>query len=512
MQHAERATTASAAPPPRTTDRHPRELRHHLDPTGPARLAPAPTDPPVPSPSPGRTRAALIAADAVSTALGFAVAFAVQSALVPVPASIASFELILAVASLPGFAVGAMANHLYLSRANERPTEELRNIVRTVAIGIVALVVVSFVVQYEHLSRLWVLTAAAAITTVLLVERFAARRMFQRLRRQGRLRRPILIVGTDTHAIALMHMYRRNAHLGYDVVGFVGPDPMAGRADVPVLGGLDDVTEVARTVGAVGVVVSLHSIDADEVNALTRELTDARLHVALSSSLCDIDISRLRPQELGGCTLIYVEQVIRGGWRRVAKRWFDVVVAATLLVLSAPVLAVAAAAIKLTSPGPVLFRQTRVGKDGEPFEIVKLRTMTVDAEARKAELLHANEADGPLFKMRADPRVTGVGRWLRTLSVDEIPQLVCVLRGTMSMVGPRPALPDEMAEWDPEVRKRLRVLPGLTGLWQVSGRSDSSFDQYKRLDLYYVDNWRFTHDLRICVRTVGEVLRRRGAV
>jgi exopolysaccharide biosynthesis polyprenyl glycosylphosphotransferase len=326
------------------------------------------------------------------------------------------------------------------------------------------------------------------------------------------MRRPILIVGTDTHAISLLHVYRRNAHLGYDVVGFVGPDPMAERAGVPVLGGLDDIAGVARSVGAVGVVVSLHSLDAEDINSLTRDLTDARLHVALSSSLCDIDVARLRPQELGGCTLIYVEQVIRNGWRSAAKRAFDIVVATTLLVLTAPLVAAAALAVTLTSPGPAFFRQVRVGKDGELFELVKLRTMTADAEERRAGLLHANEADGPLFKMTADPRITPVGRQLRRLSIDELPQLVCVLRGTMSMVGPRPALPDEVAQWDADVRKRLRVLPGLTGLWQVSGRSDSTFDQYKRLDLYYVDNWRFTHDLRICVRTVSVVLSRRGAV
>ena len=152
-------------------------------------------------------------------------------------------------------------------------------------------------------------------------------------------------------------------------------------------------------------------------------------------------------------------------------------------------LLVAAIAIKLESRGPVLFRQERVGQDGRRFELLKLRSMVVDAEDQKESLLDRNEADGPLFKMSEDPRVTRVGRLLRKLSIDELPQLVCVLRGTMSMVGPRPALPDEAAQWDEQTRERLRVKPGLTGLWQVSGRSDSSFEQYRRLDLRYVDNW-----------------------
>jgi len=159
----------------------------------------------------------------------------------------------------------------------------------------------------------------------------------------------------------------------------------------------------------------------------------------------------------------------------------------------------------------VFFKQVRVGRHGETFRMIKLRTMVVDAEDRKADLAHLNEADGALFKIREDPRITKVGRTLRKLSIDELPQLFNVLQGTMSMVGPRPALPDEVAAWEDEVVERLRVLPGLTGMWQVWGRSDTSFETYKRLDLYYVDNWSLAHDLRICAKTVGVVLTGRGA-
>jgi exopolysaccharide biosynthesis polyprenyl glycosylphosphotransferase len=231
----------------------------------------------------------------------------------------------------------------------------------------------------------------------------------------------------------------------------------------------------------------------------------------LSSSLRDIDVARLRPQQSDGRTMIYVEATVRTGWRAVAKRAFDIAMATAVLIMTSPILLVSAAAIKLDSRGPLLFRQTRVGRNGEHFEILKLRTMCIDAEARKAELEELNECEGPLFKIGDDPRITRVGRILRKLSIDELPQLVCVLRGTMSMVGPRPALPDEVAKWEPEVHERLRVLPGLTGLWQVSGRSDSSFDEYKRLDLYYVDNWTLAHDVTICAKTVSVVLAGRGA-
>jgi len=170
-----------------------------------------------------------------------------------------------------------------------------------------------------------------------------------------------------------------------------------------------------------------------------------------------------------------------------------------------------ASLIALTMGRPVLFRQRRVGLDGEVFEVLKFRTMFTDAEERKAELMDQNEADGPLFKMKNDPRVTPVGRILRKLSIDELPQLFCVLIGSMSMVGPRPALPTEFEQWDDDVRDRLRVLPGLTGMWQVSGRSDSSFETYKRMDLYYVDNWSLLHDITICFRTIAVVLRGSGA-
>jgi lipopolysaccharide/colanic/teichoic acid biosynthesis glycosyltransferase len=190
---------------------------------------------------------------------------------------------------------------------------------------------------------------------------------------------------------------------------------------------------------------------------------------------------------------------------------FDLSLASTVLVLSAPILLAAIIAVRIDSRGPVFFKQIRVGRHGETFSVIKLRTMVADAEERKADLAHLNEADGALFKIREDPRITKVGRVLGKLSIDELPQLFNVLQGTMSMVGPRPALPNEFGEWDDEVVQRLRVLPGLTGMWQVWGRSDTSFETYKRLDLYYVDNWSLAHDLRIGAKAVGVVLTGRGA-
>ena len=461
--------------------------------------------------SPSHLKRRLMFADAVASVVAILASFQIQMLVKPVPQYLAYKQLALVAFALPIFAVAAGLNRMYLARANQQVGEEAWNIVKSVGAAIAAILTLSFVLQYDELSRLWVFLFGSCMVSVLMIERWIARKIFTKLRASGQISRRIVIVGTDPHAVGLMHTYARRPELGYKVVGFVGDDDLGERAGVKVLGPVADIDRVLHAQHAVGVVVSLASVNQNEVNALTRRLTENGFHVALSSTLRDIDIARLRPQDLDGRTMIYVEPVIRGGWRALAKRVFDVALASLILVLSSPLLLAAVIAIRLESKGPVLFRQVRVGRHGETFRLGKLRTMVVDAEDRKADLAHLNEADGALFKIREDPRVTRVGRVLRKLSIDELPQLFNVLQGTMSMVGPRPALPDEVAEWDDEVVERLRVLPGLTGMWQVWGRSDTSFETYKRLDLYYVDNWSLAHDLRICARTVGVVLTGRGA-
>jgi exopolysaccharide biosynthesis polyprenyl glycosylphosphotransferase len=458
-----------------------------------------------------RLKRRLMLADSLAITLAIIVSFEVQMLLRPVPMDLAYEQLGLLLVALPVFAVSAGLNRLYQARANERVQEEMWNIVKAVGSSVAALLTASFLIQYDELSRLWVVLLGLSMAAALMFERQIARRMFAKLRASGQISRRIVIVGTDSHAVALMHTYERQPRLGYKVVGFVGDGDLGSRGGVEVLGPLSDIERILHGHQAVGAVVSLASVGQDDVNSLTRLLTEKGFHVALSSTLRDIDVTRLRPQALDGRTMIYIEPVMRGGWRGMAKRVFDLVLATSILVLTLPILVAAMIAIRLESRGPVFFKQVRVGRHGDTFRLVKLRTMVVDAEDRKADLAHLNEADGALFKIREDPRITKVGRVLRKLSIDELPQLFNVLQGTMSMVGPRPALPDEVAKWDDEVVERLRVLPGITGMWQVSGRSDTSFETYKRLDLYYVDNWSLAHDLRICVKTVGVVLSGSGA-
>jgi exopolysaccharide biosynthesis polyprenyl glycosylphosphotransferase len=212
-----------------------------------------------------------------------------------------------------------------------------------------------------------------------------------------------------------------------------------------------------------------------------------------------------------GLTLLHVDHPRLSGLRLFTKGMFDRCAAAAALILLSPLMAVLAVAIRLSDKGPALFIQTRVGKDGQAFRIYKFRTMVVDAEQRQAQLLDSNESDGVLFKLRNDPRVTAIGARLRRWSLDELPQLINVFRGDMSLVGPRPALPSETTRYADHVRRRLVVKPGLTGLWQVNGRSDLSWDESVRLDLRYVENWSFFLDLQILWKTASALVRRSGA-
>ncbi|MGB7879747.1 MAG: sugar transferase [Ilumatobacteraceae bacterium] len=458
-----------------------------------------------------RLKARLMLADAVAFCVGVVLAFQLQVLIRPVSAGIAYKHLLLVAVAVPFLAGAAVVNRLYQARANERRSEEIANIVKTVAVGVGVILAVGFALKFEELSRLWVFLFGVCTVAALVLERLGARAVFAKMRLTGQLRRRIVVVGTDPHAVSIMHTYLRKPGLGYEVVGFVGDDELGERGGIEVLGPVSDLSRILHENDAVGVVVSLASVASDDVNSFTRRLTDEGFHVVLSSSLRDIDLARLRPQQLDGRAMIYVEPTMRDGWRAVSKRIFDLVVATLLFVFTLPILVLAMVAVKLDSRGPVFFHQVRVGRHGELFRITKLRTMVSDAEARRVDLEDRNESDGPLFKIKNDPRVTRVGRVLRKLSIDELPQLYCVFVGSMSMVGPRPALPDEVAQWDEEVAERLRVPPGLTGMWQVSGRSDSSFDDYKRLDLYYVDNWSLKHDAAICLRTVRVVLTGRGA-
>lgn len=355
-------------------------------------------------------------------------------------------------------------------------------------------------------------------TVALVVVRYAARKHLHRARaRGGGWSRRVLVVGDTAHVMELVHTLRREPYAGYQVVGACIPDallaPVPQRlGDVPVLGSFRGIVDAARAIDADTVAVTACSeLTAARLRRLGWQLEGTGIDLVLAPALTDVAGPRIHTQPVAGLPLIHVEAPEFRGVRKLVKGFVDRALAGTALLLSLPLMAVIAIAIKLDSRGPVIFRQVRVGLGGREFDVYKFRTMVVNADALLAELADLNETDGLLFKMRRDPRVTRVGRVLRKWSLDELPQLANVLLGQMSLVGPRPPLPSEVARYDGDVARRLLVKPGMTGLWQVSGRSDLSWEDGIRLDLYYVENWSLTADLTILWKTFGAVLRTRGA-
>ncbi|QGN47162.1 sugar transferase [Micromonospora sp. WMMD558] len=360
--------------------------------------------------------------------------------------------------------------------------------------------------------------SVAVGTLGLEVARFTARKSLHRARSRGSgWSRKVLVVGDTAHVLELVHTLRREPYAGYQVVGACIPDallaPVPQRlGDVPVVGSFRGIPEAATAIGADTVAVTASGeLTATRLRRLGWQLEGTGVDLVVAPALTDVAGPRIHTRPVAGLPLIHVEAPEFRGARKLVKGLVDRSAAFLALTVLLPLLAVIAAAIRLDSRGPVMFRQTRVGQGGREFGVWKFRTMVVNADALLTELSTRNETDGLMFKMRDDPRVTRIGRLLRKWSLDELPQLVNVLLGQMSLVGPRPPLPSEVARYDGDVARRLLVKPGMTGLWQVSGRSDLSWEDGIRLDLYYVENWSLAADLTILWKTFGAVLNSRGA-
>ena len=402
----------------------------------------------------------------------------------------------------------------YSARAYGTGSDEYRRVLRAGFLLLATLGLVSYAVQLD-IARGLVLLAVPALTLGTLVERYAARLWLQRLRAQGSCTTKVIVVGRGGAVLELVDRVRRERFAGMDVVAAcVTPadrDRVGAALDLPV-GGLDDVVAMADRLGADTIAVTSASETAAQyLRQLSWQLEGTGIELLVAPGLIEVAGPRLHIRPFEGLPLLAVEQPRFEGWRRVVKGGLDRTVAGLALLLLAPVMLGLALAVKLGSPGPVLYRQERVGVNGRTFTMLKFRSMVVDAD-RQVEALNAeNISDGLLFKMRVDPRVTPVGRLLRRLSLDELPQLLNVLGGSMSLVGPRPPLPGEVARYDTQVSRRLLVKPGLTGLWQISGRSDLPWEEAVRLDLRYVENWSMAMDLLILVKTFRAVLSRSGA-
>jgi exopolysaccharide biosynthesis polyprenyl glycosylphosphotransferase len=455
-------------------------------------------------------KCAVVLADVVAIAASMCLAAWARDRLVARPEPLGPIVKT-SIASLLMWPIVFGRYRLYTTAAISSASSEVTRAVHAMAAG-VALTGVTSLVLAQAVSRVWLLLLMIFGTLAVLSERGATRRFFRRARGRGKLQRPVIVVGTNAEAVGIAEMLRDDPSLGFRVLGLLDcSNAIHGVPDVPVLGHWLDAVDIVQDLGVTGVIVATSAIDTGTANRLARDLIEIGCHVELTSGLVDISADRLLPHPLGTRPVVYVEPIRRFGWRAVAKRGFDLLLAVLLLVLTLPILIVSAVLIKLDSKGPLFFTQPRLGRNGTIFGVRKLRTMVVGAERMLDDIRDQSEVDGPLFKMRNDPRVTRVGRILRRLSIDELPQLLNVVVGDMSVVGPRPALPAEAELWTDEMRARLRVKPGITGMWQVNGRSALSFEDYVRNDLYYVDNWTLLTDLAIVAKTVPVVFLGRGA-
>jgi exopolysaccharide biosynthesis polyprenyl glycosylphosphotransferase len=407
-------------------------------------------------------------------------------------------------------AQGAYSARLFGAGAEEFRTVLIASLFTAGAVGMFC-----YLIKLD-LSRGFVLLTFSVGIPALLAERYAARQVVHRLRRRGNfLVHRVVAVGGPSGIGEVVSVLDRESYVGYRVVGACIPDGIVVEPDavsVPVLGSVDKTRLACEQMGADTVLVARggYATSAD-LRQIAWDLEGSDIDLVVVPSLTDVAGPRIHMRPVAGLPLLHLEppQVDEAGG--LAKRAFDIVVSLSVLVVVSPLMLALALLVKLHDGGPVFFRQPRVGRQSARFSMIKFRSMVTDAEQRLDEIEHLNESDGVLFKVKNDPRRTPVGRFLRRFSLDELPQLFNVLKGEMSLVGPRPPLPREVDTYGADVSRRLLVRPGMTGLWQVSGRSGLSWSESVRLDLYYVDNWSMTTDLVIMAKTIKAVLVSDGA-
>jgi exopolysaccharide biosynthesis polyprenyl glycosylphosphotransferase len=366
----------------------------------------------------------------------------------------------------------------------------------------------------DKISRFWVFLFAVFSLLFLLTEKLALRLTARYARSHGFNYRTVLIVGTSPTALRIAESIYGHRFWGFRILGFIrnGPPPENGwPGRFAILGEIDDIPRIVESNVVDDVIFAVHRRELDRLEDLFLSLQEQGIRTRFAMDLFPHTLARIDLEELDGMPILSFATVPTSQLQLLVKRLLDVAVATLLLLLALPVVGVIALLIKLTSGGNVLFRQTRCGLNGRIFTLYKFRTMVEGAEEQRRELLHLNEMDGPVFKLRSDPRVTWFGRFLRRFSLDELPQLWNVLRGDMSLVGPRPPIPEEVAQYKRWQRRRLAMKPGLTCLWQISGRNDLDFERWMELDLEYIDSWSPLLDFKILLKTIPAVLSGKGA-
>ncbi len=392
--------------------------------------------------------------------------------------------------------------------------DEIFLLLTSTATGIILIVFVIVFFFQPLYSRLVFFYAGILITILLGLARLVRRIVRDRLRRRGLGVDRLLIVGAGEVGRTVMRNIVAHPELGYHIVGFVDDDPEKGQTNIGrfrALGGTANIPRLVRELAIDEVIITLPWMYHRKIVSIIAQCEREQVRVRIVPDIFQMTLSSLDVEDLGGIPMIGVRDISISGSQLFLKRSMDVAISLLGLFLLLPLFVIVAIAIRLDSPGPVFFRQIRVGKGEKLFSLYKFRSMREGAEEEQEKLMALNEADGVFFKIRDDPRVTRVGRFLRRTSIDELPQLFNVLMGHMSLVGPRPATPAEVQRYQPWHKRRLEVAPGITGLWQVSGRSQLSFDEMVLLDLYYIENWSPLLDVQIMLRTIPKVIVGEGA-
>lgn len=464
----------------------------------------------------------VLAGDLALTALSLPVAYmirhgvltSISPTLFPTPLHPFDRYLFLLVLILPFWTVMLSVAGFYRSHRTLPLAEEIWGATKVAFGGTAVLALVVYGLRLEFVSR-WLLVVFAIVNFAFLATEKVALRLLSRwVRARGYNFRTVLLVGTGQKAAQLADFLEAHPHWGFRVMGYLDDDnggEIRRAARWPCVGRITDFEAVLlrEVVDEVVFVIEKGKLGAYEEALLVAERHGVPAHVSLD--IFPHILARPVLEELDGVPLLSFTTTPSNPTHLVIKRALDLAVSLFLFFVTLPIQLLAAIAIKLTSSGPVFFRQVRCGLNGRHFTLLKFRTMDAGAEQRLFEVSHLNEMSGPVFKMSKDPRLTMVGRILRRLSIDELPQLVNVIRGDMSLVGPRPPLPEEVAHYEPWQRRRLSMNPGLTCLWQVSGRNEVDFDRWMALDLKYIDTWSPMLDLKILLKTVPAVLSGRGA-
>ncbi|HYH08112.1 MAG TPA: sugar transferase [Thermoanaerobaculia bacterium] len=397
-------------------------------------------------------------------------------------------------------------------------TKEALTTIRVVAGGNVLLATLAYLLPLRQLSRSWFVLFSVLAAVLLVAEKILVRVIARWVRSKGLNYRTVLIVGTGRRATEIARLITGHKYWGYKILGFVsdGHRLSNGWARYCIWGNVPDLKrilenhEIAEPIDEVVFAVTRKKLDEMKQIFLMCEELGIRTRVAMN--FFNNRVARLEIEELEGVPFLTFTTTPSNETQLALKRALDIAVSLLLLAISVPMVGIAALAIKLSSPGSIFFKQKRIGLNGRMFTLYKFRTMIEDAHARREEVAHLNEMNGPVFKSKSDPRVTPVGRWMRRFSLDELPQLWNVLKGDMSLVGPRPPIPEEVQLYHRWHRRRLSMKPGLTCLWQISGRNSiQDFDHWMKLDLQYIDNWSPSLDLKILLRTIPAVLSGRGA-